>query len=180
MAMTENQGNRTPRRWGLRSILKWPIRSDKGSRRDEAELTSVNDTGAGLVVLLLGAPQVLEGAERSCMEQISTKAQIEYTMLRTKNRSTDPDGVFPLWGSDNLDLHARWAERGQLLLHTIRNAGVHGGATGEDDVAVEITTDIEVTLEDRVVSGLVDTSCLQTQEGWLEEGFGSTESGNVM
>jgi len=118
----------------------------------------VNDTRAALIVLLLGAPEVLEGAEGS------------------KNGSTDPDGVFTLRGSDNLDLHARWRERSQLLLHTIRDTREHGGSSGKDDVAVKVTTDIKIALEDRVVGGFVDTSGLKTEEGGLEEGFGGTEA----
>ncbi len=30
--------------------------------------------------------------------------------------------------------------------------GEHGGSSGEDDVAVQITTDIEIALEDRVIA----------------------------
>lgn len=46
----------------------------------------MNDTGAGLVVLLLGAPQVLECAQGG------------------QDGSTDPDGVFTLGRSNDLDL----------------------------------------------------------------------------
>ena len=50
------------------------------------EALAVNDAGAGLIVLLLRAPEVLEGGERR------------------KDGTTDPDGVLALRGSDNLDL----------------------------------------------------------------------------
>lgn len=96
--------------------------------------TAVDNTRARLVVLLLRAPEVLEGGERG------------------KNGTTDPDGVLPLRGSDDLDLHARRRERSELLLHTVGNTGEHGGTTGEDDVAVQVTTDIEIALEDGVVA----------------------------
>ena len=46
----------------------------------------MDDARAGLVVLLLRAPEVLEGGERS------------------KNGTTDPDRVLALGGSDDLDL----------------------------------------------------------------------------
>lgn len=94
----------------------------------------MNDTRPRLVVLLLRAPQVLEGRERS------------------KNGTTDPDGVLPLGGSDDLDLHACRRERSELLLHTVGDTGEHGGTTGENDVAVQVATDIEITLEDGVVA----------------------------
>ena len=48
--------------------------------------TTVDDTRARFVVLLLGAPQVLEGGQRS------------------KNGTTNPDGIFPLGRSHDLDL----------------------------------------------------------------------------
>ena len=37
-------------------------------------------------------------------------------------------------------------------------------------------TDINVALHDGVVGGLVDTSGLHTNEGWLEEGLWASES----
>lgn len=112
----------------------------------------MNDTRARLVVLLLGTPQVLEGAERR------------------KNRTTDPYGVFPFRGSDNLDLctgvsilipiekiletnlHTRGSECSQFLLHTISDTREHSGTTGENDVAVEIPTNIKIALVDRIIT----------------------------
>lgn len=118
----------------------------------------MDDGRAGLVVLLLGTPEVLEGGERR------------------QNGATDPDRVLPLGRRDDLDLHARRRERGELLLHTVRNAREHGGTAGEDDVAVEIATNVEIALEDRVVRRLVDTSSLETEERGLEERLGGTEA----
>ena len=46
----------------------------------------MNDTRTRFVILLLGAPEILEGAERS------------------QNRSTNPYGVLSLGRCDNLDL----------------------------------------------------------------------------
>jgi hypothetical protein len=58
--------------------------------------TAVNNAGAGLVVLLLGTPEVLEGAERS------------------QDGSTDPDGVLSLRRSNDLDL--MW--KGRVCQHS--------------------------------------------------------------
>ena len=80
----------------------------------------MDDGGTGLVVLLLGDPHGLEGGERS------------------QDGATDPDGVLPLGGSDDLDLDGGWGKSGDLLLHSVGNTGVHGGATGEDSVGVQI------------------------------------------
>jgi hypothetical protein len=49
----------------------------------------VNNTRARFVVLLLGAPEILEGAERS------------------QNRSTNPNRVLSLRRGDNLDLRKK-------------------------------------------------------------------------
>ena len=55
------------------------------------------------------------------------------------------------------NLHARWGESSEFLLHAVGNTWEHGSTTGQDNVPVEITTDIEVTLINRVVRGFVDT-----------------------
>lgn len=61
-------------------------------------------------------------------------------------------------------------------MHTVRDTGVHGCTTGHDDVTVEVLSDVEVTLHDRVVSGLVNTRCFESEERRLEESFWCTES----
>merc|ERR1739840_23290 len=86
----------------------------------ELEAFAVDNSGAGLVELLLGDPHLLEGGEGS------------------QDGATDPDGELPLGRSDDLDLHGRGSQGGDLLLHTIGDTGVHGGAAGEDGVGVEI------------------------------------------
>ena len=53
----------------------------------------MNDGRTGLIVLLLGAPEVLEGGEGR------------------EDRSTDPDAVFPLGRSNDLDLTWTISER---------------------------------------------------------------------
>ena len=55
---------------------------------------------------------------------------------------------------------------------------VHGRSTGHDDVSVEILSDVEIALHDRVVGRLVDTGGFETEERGLEKGFRSTESAN--
>lgn len=76
------------------------------------ETLPVDDGWAGLVVLLLGDPHLLEGGQRG------------------QDGATDPDGVLALWWGDDLDLHGRRGEGGDLLLHTVGNTWVHGGTSG--------------------------------------------------
>merc|ERR1712224_867575 len=122
------------------------------------EALAVDDGGAALVVLLLGDPHLLEGGEGG------------------RDGSSDPDGVLPLWGSDDLNFDGGGSEGGDLLLHTVSNTGVHGGATGHDGVGVQVLPDVNIALHDGVVGGLVDSAGLHSEEGRLEEGLGAPES----
>merc|ERR1711872_602808 len=122
------------------------------------EAFAMNDSGTSLVEFLLGDPHFLEGGKRS------------------QDGATDPDRVFPLGRSDDLDLHGGRSHAGDLLLHTIGDTGVHGGATGEDGVGVEILTDIDVTLHDRVEATFLDADDFHAQERGTEHGLGAAET----
>merc|ERR1719346_435362 len=93
----------------------------------------VEGARARLVVFLLGDPHLLEGGEGS------------------QDGASDPDGVLPLGGSDDLDLDGGGGQGGDLLLHTVSNTGVHGGASREDSVGVQVLPDVDVALHDGVV-----------------------------
>ena len=108
---------------------------------------------AGLIVLLLGDPHLLEGGEGG------------------EDGAADPDGILPLRGRDDLNLHGAGGQGGDLLLHAVRNARIHGGAAGQDGVGVQVLTDVHVALHDGVVGRLVDAAGLHAQEGGLEEGL---------
>merc|ERR1719300_2293809 len=125
---------------------------------EQLEALAVDDGWAALIVLLLGDPHLLEGGEGS------------------KNGASDPDRVFPLWRSNDLDLDGGWSKGSDLLLHTVSNSGVHGGASGHDSVGIEILTDINIALHDGVVGGLMDTTCFHSKEGRLEEGLRAAEA----
>merc|ERR1719278_26149 len=125
--------------------------------RKRLEALPVDDGGAALVVLLLGDPHLLEGGEGS------------------QDGASDPDGVLPLGGSDDLDLNGGGSQGGDLLLHTVSNTGVHGGASGHDGVGVQVLPDVNVALHDGVVDSLVDSAGLHTEEAWLEESLGAPE-----
>merc|ERR1719262_706822 len=122
------------------------------------EALAVDNGWAALVVLLLGDPHLLEGGQGS------------------QDGSSDPDGVLPLGRSDDLDLDGGGSEGGDLLLHTIGNTGVHGGASGHDGVGVQVLPDVHVALHDGVEGGLVDAAGLHSEEGRLEEGLGAAET----
>merc|ERR1719394_1263020 len=74
------------------------------------------------------------------------------------------------------DLDGGWSKSSDLLLHSVSNTGVHGGASGQDGVGVQVLSDVNIALHDGVVGGLMDTTGLHTKEGWLEESLGASES----
>jgi hypothetical protein len=122
------------------------------------EALAVDNGGSALIVLLLGDPHLLEGGEGG------------------QDGATDPDGVLPLRGSNDLDLDGGGGQGGDLLLHPVGNTGIHGGAAGHHGVGVQVLADVHVTLHDGVVGGLVDAAGLHSQEGGLEEGLGAPEA----
>eukprot|EP00053_Salpingoeca_punica_P013702 m.123980 g.123980 ORF g.123980 m.123980 type:complete len:429 (+) comp16274_c1_seq2:170-1456(+) len=126
--------------------------------RVRLEALAVDDGRAGLVVLLLGDPHLLEGGERG------------------QDGAADPDRVLALGRGNDLDLHALGSQGDELLLHAVSQAGVHGGAAREHDVAVQVLADVDVALHDRVVGGLVDAGRLHAEERGLEESLGAAEA----
>merc|ERR1711887_105670 len=121
------------------------------------EALAVDNGWAALIVLLLGDPHLLEGGEGS------------------KDGSTDPDGVLPLWGSNDLDLDGGRSQSSDLLLHTVSNTRIHGGASRHDSVGIQVLPDVNITLHDGVISGLMNATGLHSQEGRLEESLWASE-----
>merc|ERR1711953_637166 len=121
------------------------------------EAFSVDDCGAALIILLLCDPHLLEGGEGG------------------QDGSSDPDGVLPLRGSDDLDLDGGGSKSSDLLLHSVGNTRVHGGASEHDSVGVQVLPDVNIALHDGVVGGLVDSAGLHSQEAGLEESLGTPE-----
>lgn len=73
-----------------RSFSRLPVVVEK-KKMEDLEALPVDNAGAGLVVLLLGDPHLLEGGQGS------------------QDGATDPDGVLPLGRSDDLE-RGRWRE----------------------------------------------------------------------
>merc|ERR1712117_185425 len=121
------------------------------------EALPVDNGWAALVVLLLGDPHLLEGGQGR------------------QDGTSNPDRVLPLRGSNDLDLDGGGSKGSDLLLHTVSNTRVHGGATRHDSVGVQVLPDVNIALHDGVVGSLVDTAGLHAKEGRLEEGLRGTE-----
>ena len=145
------------------------------------EAFAVDDGGAGLIVLLLADPHLLEGGQGG------------------QDGASDPDRVFTLrWGNDlqeinaldtrafcsnslsnqsdkmplcwlhsmsaHLNLHGGWGQGCDFLLHPVGDAGVHGGTSRQHSVGIQVLTDVDVALHDAVVGGLMDSAGLHTWE----------------
>merc|ERR1739846_281107 len=100
------------------------------------EAFPVHNSRARLVVLVLGDPHLLEGGQRG------------------EDGASNPDRVLALWRGHNFNLDRRRGESGDLLVETLVDAIEHGGATGQHSVGVQVATDIDVALLDRVVGEL--------------------------
>merc|ERR1719430_1087774 len=98
------------------------------------------DGARAVILLLLGDPHLLESGERS------------------QDGSSDPDRVLPLRWSNDLDLDGGWSQSSDLLLHTVSNARVHGGASRHDSVGIQVLPDVNIALHDGVVGGLMDAT----------------------
>merc|ERR1719495_2512996 len=119
---------------------------------------SVDNGRSAFIIFLLGDPHLLESGERS------------------KDGSSNPDRVFSLRGSDDLDFDGGGSKSSDLLLHTVSNTGVHCGASRHDSVSIEILTDINITLHDGVIGGFMDTTSFHSKEGRLEESLRAAET----
>merc|ERR1719154_218401 len=140
------------------SIITLGSQQKESYQNSHLEALAVDNGWAALIVLLLGDPHLLEGGKRS------------------KDGSSDPDRVLPLWWSNDLDLNGGWSKSSDLLLHTVSNTRVHGGASRHNSVGIEIFTDVNIALHDGVVGGLVDATGFHSKEGRLEESLRATET----
>ena len=122
------------------------------------EALAVNDAGAGLVVLALGDPHLLERGQGG------------------QDGSTDPHGVFALRWGNHLDLHGRGSQCRDFLGQALADAGEHGGPARQDNVGVQILADIDIALHDRLEHGVVDTFGFLSDHRRLEQNFWATEA----
>jgi hypothetical protein len=141
---------------GSDSAQKEP--SGEEQKRQNLEALSVNDLRPGLIVFLLGDPHLLESGEGG------------------QDGATNPDGVFTLRGSDDFHLHGGRGQGLDFLLHTLGDTLEHGCTTRQDDVAIQILSDIDIAFHDGVIGGLVDTSIFLANKVGFEQHFGASET----
>uniref|UniRef100_J3N403 Uncharacterized protein n=1 Tax=Oryza brachyantha TaxID=4533 RepID=J3N403_ORYBR len=149
-------------RWLGQILHIQPLRSTSARREKERNLC-----------------QNLLEQSRKLIKKYNRQVTLHYLLesaQRCKDGSTNPDTVLPLWRSDNLDLHAAWRERSDLLAHAVRDAREHGGSTTENNVAIQILSDINITLHDGVVCCLMDARGFHANDGRLEHDLRASEA----
>ena len=104
--------------------ILWNWNARRKDREDSVRLEAlaVDDGRTALIVFLLGDPHLLECRERG------------------KDGTTDPDGVFALGRSNDLDLHGRWCKSSDLLLHTVGDTWIHSGTTRLRELALGLAS----------------------------------------
>mmetsp|Transcript_26025 Transcript_26025/g.38129 ORF Transcript_26025/g.38129 Transcript_26025/m.38129 type:complete len:217 (-) Transcript_26025:505-1155(-) len=118
----------------------------------------MDNRGSRFIIFLLRNPRALEGRERR------------------QNRSTNPHRVLALRRSYNLDLDGLWGKSGNFLGHTLADTGEHGGASREDNVGVQIHTDINITTHNGLERGVSNTLQFETSQVRLEEHLWASET----
>merc|ERR1719379_957447 len=125
---------------------------------DSSEALPMDNRWAGLVVLLLGDPHLLEGAQGR------------------QDGTTDPHRVLALRGRHNFDLHCGRRQRSQLLCHALTNALEHSGTSRKNDIGIQVLADVHITLHDGLECSVVDTTGLLSNEAWLEQHLWAAEA----
>ena len=95
-----------------------------------SDALSVHDGGTVLVVVLLGDPHAGEGGQGG------------------EGGTTSPDGESSVGAGNDLDGDGLGGSGLDLLKESLADALVHGGTTREDDVLVEISSNIDITVLD--------------------------------
>ena len=125
---------------------------------EQSETFSVDDGCSSFLILLLWDPHGLESWEG------------------TKDRSSDPDKEFSFCWCNYLDFHCWWCKSSNFLAETFRNSRIHCCSTAHDNVAIKIFSDVNIALEDWLISDFMETRHLFTDHHGLEESFRASES----
>jgi hypothetical protein len=122
-----------------------------------SEAFSVDNSGTGFLIFVFGDPHGLKGREGA------------------EDGATDPDQELPFCGCDDLDFHGGGSQGSHFLAETLGDAGIHGGSTAHDDIAIKILPDVDVALEDGLVGDFMEAGHLFSDQHGLEEGLGASE-----
>ena len=123
----------------------------------------MDDLSTCIVVVLLGDPVTGEGGEGA------------------ESGGTAPHRVVSIWGSNNLGHTLLRCFLLNLVVESGINTLVKSGSTREDDVGIEVSSHIDITVVDRLDGKFGQTESLITLlgEGWFEDKLGGFESWSV-
>ena len=123
-----------------------------------SEAFSVDNGWSSLLILCLGDPHGLEGREG------------------TEDRTSDPDEEFSLSRGNNLDFHGWGSQSSDFFAESLGNSGVHSCSTTHNDVAIEIFSNVNIALKDRLIRNFVESGHFLSDKHGLEKSFRASES----
>lgn len=94
----------------------------------------------------------------------------------SKNTTTNPCRILPLWGRKDLYPHVLHGEPLQLRQETVTKALGQCAASGEDNVAVEGLSQVQVGPVDGIDNDLVHAGVLEANDLGVEENLGGSKA----
>lgn len=125
-----------------------------GGRKNADGHTSMDNCRPTFIILLFGAPHILECAQRSQdassdPDRVFSFRRCVYFNLRNESVSRE----FAQLNHSDLDTGRR--KHAQFLLHTFSYAREHCASSRKDNVSVKLPSNIEITFPDGIVSGRI-------------------------
>lgn len=118
----------------------------------------MNNSGTGFLIFGLGDPHGLESGQG------------------TKDGTSDPHQEFTLSRSHDLDFHGRGGKSSHFLAQTFGNTRVHSRATTHHDVAIKILANVDIALQNGVVSDFMEALHFLSDHHGLEESLRAAET----
>lgn len=126
-------------------------------KRRNSHAFPVSNGCTGLVIFLTSDPHIFKGGETS------------------KNGATNEDRVLAIFWRMNLNALTCGHQILQLLLKAQLVVAEHSGTAREDNIVVQICTDVDITLLDRIIEQAMDREHLLAIEFRLEKQLWATE-----
>ena len=120
----------------------------------------MDDLGTSIIVVFLSNPVTSEGGEGA------------------ESGGTGPNRIVSVWRSNDLGHTSLGGLLLDFIIESSINAFIKSRTTGKDNVGIEISSNIDVTVVDRLDGKLVETESFITLlgESRLEDKLGSLES----
>jgi len=90
-------------------------------------------------------------------------------------RSTDPNQEFSLLRSKNFNFHGCGGKSSDFFAKSFWNTREHGSSTTHDYVGIQVFSDINITLQNGLISNFVEARHFLSNRKWLKESFWASE-----